>query len=92
MPIGDHLRRMADWFHALGGFRKTSWAETRARLEATVWAAVLNAHATGTPVVYLTRLRGGAFGNDWAWIDAAMDRAVTLVDGIALDIRLVSRR
>lgn len=59
--------------------------------EATMWAAVLNAHATGRRVVYLTRLGGGAFGNDPAWIDAAMDRAVTLVDDMALDIRIVSR-
>jgi len=59
--------------------------------EATMWAAVLNAHATGRRVVYLTRLGGGAFGNDPAWIDAAMDRAATLVDDIALDIRIVSR-
>ena len=59
--------------------------------EATLWAAVLNAHVTGSPVVYLTRLGGGAFGNRLAWIDSAIRRAVGLTRHIALDVRLVSR-
>lgn len=59
--------------------------------EATIWIGVLNAHATGSPVVYLTRLGGGAFGNDPSWITAAIDRAFTLASDLALDIRIVSR-
>jgi len=60
--------------------------------EATLWAAVLNAQRTGSPVVFLTHLGGGAFGNDRAWIDAAMRRALHLVRGIDLDVRIVSYR
>jgi hypothetical protein len=60
--------------------------------EATIWSAVINAHATGSPVVYLTRLGGGAFGNNADWIDAAMQRALTLARDLALDVRTVSRR
>lgn len=59
--------------------------------EATLWAGILNAQRTGSRVVYLTRLGGGAFGNDPAWIDDAMERAVNIASGFALDVRLVSR-
>ena len=41
-------------------------------------------------IVLLTRLGGGAFGNDDAWIDAAMRRALDKVRGVDLDVRLVS--
>lgn len=58
--------------------------------EATMWAAVLNAARGASPVVYLTRLGGGAFGNDSEWIDAAMRRALELARGVALDVRVVS--
>jgi hypothetical protein len=47
-----------------------------AAYEATVLAGVLNARRGGSNVVLLTRLGGGAFGNDDAWIDAAMRRAL----------------
>jgi hypothetical protein len=40
--------------------------------------------------VLLTRLGGGAFGNDDAWIDDAMMRAVRVVEYADLDIRIVS--
>jgi hypothetical protein len=40
--------------------------------------------------VLLTRLGGGAFGNDDRWIDDAMRRALTCVADRALDVRLVS--
>ncbi len=60
--------------------------------EATIWSAVINAHATGSPVVYLTRLGGGAFGNSGEWIDAARQRALALARDLALDVRIVSRR
>jgi hypothetical protein len=58
--------------------------------EATLWAAVINAHDTGSRVLFLTRLGGGAFGNERAWIYHAMRRALTKVAGIALDVRIVS--
>lgn len=58
--------------------------------EATLWAAVLNAHRTTSNIVYLTRVGGGAFGNETAWIDAAIGRGLKMVAGVGLDIRLVS--
>ncbi len=61
-----------------------------AAYEATVLAAVLNARRGGSNIVLLTRLGGGAFGNDDAWIDAAMRRALDKVRGVDLDVRLVS--
>ena len=61
-----------------------------AAYEATLWAAVLNAQQTGSNVVLLTRLGGGAFGNDARWIDSAMRRAFQLVVDTNLDVRLVS--
>ncbi len=61
-----------------------------AAYEATLWAAVLNARRGASNIVLLTRLGGGAFGNDDAWIDAAMRRALTMVQDFGLDVRLVS--
>lgn len=58
--------------------------------EATLWAAVLNAARGASSLVFLTRLGGGAFGNDDDWIHAAIRRALGLVDAFALDVRLVS--
>ena len=58
--------------------------------EATLWAAVINAHDSGSNVVFLTRLGGGAFGNEPEWIDRAMRRALTKVIGVGLDVRVVS--
>ena len=60
-----------------------------AAYEATLWAAVLNARRGISNVVFLTALGGGAFGNDAAWIDSAMRRALTVVPH-DLDVRLVS--
>jgi hypothetical protein len=61
-----------------------------AAYEATLRAAALR-HAAGAPAtVLLTRLGGGAFGNDEAWIDDAMARALGLVTTAGLDVRLVS--
>jgi hypothetical protein len=61
-----------------------------AAYEATLWAAVLNGHRTSSNVVYLTRVGGGAFGNETAWIDGAIRRALKKVAGAGLDVRLVS--
>ena len=58
--------------------------------EATLWAAVLNARQHGSNVVFLTHLGGGAFGNERAWIDGAMRRALHLVQGLDVDVRIVS--
>ncbi|MCM5571030.1 hypothetical protein M6I34_10990 [Burkholderiaceae bacterium FT117] len=58
--------------------------------EATLWAAALNAARGASNIVYLTRLGGGAFGNEPEWIDAAMRRALGLARDVALDVRIVS--
>lgn len=58
--------------------------------EATLWAAMLNAARGGSNVVFLTQLGGGAFGNDPAWIVAALRRALGLVRDCGLDVRVVS--
>ena len=62
----------------------------QAAYEATLWAAVLNAERGVSNVVFLTRLGGGAFGNDDDWIHHAIRNALTMVQGIGLDVRLVS--
>ena len=61
-----------------------------AAYEATLAVGVLNAASTGNNTVYLTALGGGAFGNNRSWIDAAIDRALTLFAGTELDVVMVS--
>ena len=58
--------------------------------EATLWAAVVNARHSGSNVLFLTRLGGGAFGNEPQWIHDAMRRALTKVVDVSLDVRVVS--
>ncbi len=60
-----------------------------AAYEATLLAGCLNRAEGGSPVVYLTRLGGGAFGNDDDWITAAMRRAFALAHDSGLDVRMV---
>ena len=62
----------------------------RAAYEATMWAAVCNARRAGSNTVLLTRLGGGAFGNDEAWIQAAMRSALQAVRECDLNVQLVS--
>ncbi|MCA0304339.1 MAG: hypothetical protein LCH95_18180 [Proteobacteria bacterium] len=61
-----------------------------AAYEATLWEGVLNARRGASNVVYLTFVGGGAFGNEEAWIHDAIRRAVKIVAGHDLDVRLVS--
>lgn len=61
-----------------------------AAYEATLRAAILEAARGGSRIVFLTQLGGGAFGNDSRWIISAMRRAFAQVQGIALDVRIVS--
>lgn len=61
-----------------------------AAYEATLWAAVLNTNRATSNVVYLTRVGGGAFGNETTWIDGAIRRALKMVAGVGLDVRVVS--
>jgi hypothetical protein len=61
-----------------------------AAYEATLRAALAQQQASGSGRVLLTRLGGGAFGNDAAWIDSAMERALALTAGTGLQVLLVS--
>lgn len=60
-----------------------------ATYEATLLAAAEQAGAGGSNIVLLTRVGGGAFGNDAVWIDDAIERALSIVEYGGLDIRLV---
>ena len=80
---------------AYGAGPRARWAPfaqlvLEAAYEATLAQAALTAANGGSPVVLLTRLGGGAFGNADTWIDAAIRRALDLFAGHALDVRLVS--
>ena len=61
-----------------------------AAYEATLCAGLINARAGGSRRVVLTRLGGGAFGNDDAWIDAAMRRALHIARNADLDVVILS--
>ena len=61
-----------------------------AAYEATLCAAVLNAHRSGNKTVYLTLLGGGAFGNMTVWITDAIRRALDLYRNVDLDVAIVS--
>ena len=61
-----------------------------AAYEATVRGGVRNAARGASKRVLLTRLGGGAFGNDEDWIDDAMARALRIVGDHDLDVAVVS--
>ncbi len=61
----------------------------QAAYEATLLAAVEQAAGGGSNKVLLTRLGGGAFGNEDAWINDAIERAVEIVGDAGLDISIV---
>lgn len=61
-----------------------------AAYEATLLAAAINHTRTGCPTVYLTRLGGGAFGNDPDWIDTALGNALKRVGPLGLRVVMVS--
>lgn len=59
--------------------------------EATLAVAARNLRQGGSPYVYLTLLGGGAFGNGPKWIEAAMERALSLYRCDELRVRIVHR-
>lgn len=63
-----------------------------ATYEATLLAAVEQAQNGGASTVLLTRVGGGVFGNDPAWIDHALERALVRVENAGLDVRIVAHR
>ena len=84
LPVSyNHVRRPASWERFAGLVLEAAY-------EATLLSAVLNRQAGGPPVVYLTRLGGGVFGNEPAWILKAMRRALIVCRDAELDLRIVS--
>jgi len=80
---------------AYSGIEPAQWAGLatlvlEAAYEATVLAAALNAARGASQRLLLTRIGGGAFGNDEAWISAAILRALRIAAGWELDVRMVS--
>ena len=80
---------------AYGGLPSAAWAPfaclvLEAAYEATLRAGVRNAARGASKRVLLTRLGGGAFGNDEDWIDDAMARALRIVGDHDLDVAVVS--
>lgn len=58
--------------------------------EATMLAGILNKQRGSSNVVLLTLLGGGAFGNQADWIHSAIRRALSLVAGFGLVVKIVS--
>lgn len=80
---------------AYSGIAATKWTHfapliLEAAYEATVLAAVINAANGGSRKLFLTRIGGGAFGNDDAWINAAILRALHRVADQGIEVLMVS--
>ena len=80
---------------AYSGLPSSSWAPfarlvLEAAYEATLLSGVLNAARGASNRVLLTRLGGGAFGNDESWIDDAMARALRIAGRYDLQVVVVS--
>ena len=61
-----------------------------AAYEATMLSALLNAARGGSRRLFLTRIGGGAFGNDDAWINSAILRALRIAARQRLEVLMVS--
>jgi hypothetical protein len=80
---------------AYSGIPAAEWARLaslilEAAYEATVLSAVLNAARGGSRRLLLTRIGGGAFGNDDSWITAAILRALRIIADQGLEVLMVS--
>lgn len=58
--------------------------------EATFYAALINLEKTGSNIVYLTLVGGGAFGNEIDWILESLENVIEQFKEVALDVRMVS--
>ncbi|EGJ10282.1 hypothetical protein [Rubrivivax benzoatilyticus] len=83
LPVAYSRHRGAPW-------ARFATLVLEAAYEATLWEARLAAAAGKPPQVLLTQLGGGAFGNDEAWIGAAMRRAFASPAAAGLELHLVS--
>lgn len=63
-----------------------------ATYEATLLAGAEQAATGGSNTVLLTRVGGGVFNNDEAWITDATERALGIVEDAGLDVRIVGHR
>ena len=61
-----------------------------ASYESMLYAALINYEKTGNPIVYLTLVGGGAFGNARSWIFDSMKQAIDKFKNTPLDLRIVS--
>lgn len=77
-------------------FIESHYWESFARLileatyEATLYAALKNMEITGSNLIYLTLVGGGAFGNDMHWILESLEKAILKFRDTALDVKVVS--
>lgn len=84
LPVAyNHIRHRAHWVRFATLILEASY-------EATLLMAALNQRRHGNSRVYLTRVGGGAFGNEARWIAQATRRAVIRVAAAGLDVRIVS--
>ena len=79
-------------YSALAGYLWEPFARLilEATYEATCYAALLNYARTGNPLLYLTLVGGGAFGNALDWITDALRGALELFKDTPLEVRVVS--
>lgn len=82
---------------AYSGVETGVWEEVaqvllEACYEATLRAGVENWRRGGSNKVFLTLVGGGVFGNKLEWIVAAIEKAVEIMQGSGLDVRVVSHR
>ena len=61
-----------------------------AAYEATICSAILNGYRNRNNRLFLTRLGGGAFGNNPDWITDAISRSLELYSDSGLDVAIVS--
>jgi len=61
-----------------------------ATYEATFFAALRNLQMTGSNLLYLTLVGGGAFGNDENWILESIQKVVHQFKNVPLDVNFVS--
>ncbi|KAK3256264.1 hypothetical protein CYMTET_34593 [Cymbomonas tetramitiformis] len=82
---------------AYSGNNRALWAPFAslvldASYEATLWAAVINAHRHngqhGSKIVYLTAVGGGVFGNSFEWIARALETTFKKFKNVDLDVRI----
>lgn len=85
VPIGNLRSPRSHWAPLAGLVLEASY-------EATLLAAAEQAQHGGSNTVLLTRVGGGVFGNDPAWIDHAIERALGIVADAGLDVRIVGYR